>query len=349
MSTTQTAPPTAVAPQPKRRSLTAQFLRRPEMGAIAAAIAVGLFFSLQSSVFRSPNGIANWLDPAATLGIMAVAVALLMIGGEFDLSAGVVTGTTGLTTAILVTSLGWNIFVALIISLVVALAIGFFNGYMVVTTRLPSLIITLAMFLFLRGVNLGGTKLLVGTTQVSGVSESPGYDFLHTIFGSTISLAGAEFSISILWWIVITAVAAYVLQRTRVGNWIFAVGGDETAARNVGVPVHRVKITLFVLTALSAVVFACVQVFEIGSADTLRGTLKEFDAIIAVVIGGTLLTGGYGSAVGAFLGALIYGTVQIGILYTGVDSDLFKVFLGMMVLLAVFFNNYVRRRATLAR
>jgi simple sugar transport system permease protein len=115
------------------------------------------------------------------------------------------------------------------------------------------------------------------------------------------------------------------------------------------VPVHRVKITLFVLTALSAVVFACVQVFEIGSADTLRGTLKEFDAIIAVVIGGTLLTGGYGSAVGAFLGALIYGTVQIGILYTGVDSDLFKVFLGMMVLLAVFFNNYVRRRATLAR
>jgi simple sugar transport system permease protein len=147
----------------------------------------------------------------------------------------------------------------------------------------------------------------------------------------------------------LTALATWILLRTRFGNWIFAVGGDETAARNVGVPVHRVKITLFVLTALSAVVFACVQVFEIGSADTLRGTLKEFDAIIAVVIGGTLLTGGYGSAVGAFLGALIYGTVQIGILYTGVDSDLFKVFLGMMVLLAVFFNNYVRRRATLAR
>ena len=178
MSTTQTAPPTAVAPQPKRRSLTSQFLRRPEMGAVAAAIAVGLFFSLQSSVFRSPNGIANWLDPAATLGIMAVAVALLMIGGEFDLSAGVVTGTTGLTTAILVTSLGWNIFAAMLISLVVALAIGFFNGYMVVKTGLPSLIITLAMFLFLRGVNLGGTKLLVETTQVSGVSEFIGVRLL---------------------------------------------------------------------------------------------------------------------------------------------------------------------------
>ena len=126
-------------------------------------------------------------------------------------------------------------------------------------------------------------------------------------------------------------------------------GRSLSAARNAGVPVHRVKIVLFIVTAMSAVIFASVQVIEVGSADTLRGTLKEFDAIIAVVIGGTLLTGGYGSAVGAFLGALIYGTVQIGILYTGVDSDLFKVFLGMMVLLAVLFNNYVRRRATLAR
>ena len=154
---------------------------------------------------------------------------------------------------------------------------------------------------------------------------------------------------SIVWWILLTGLATWVLLRTRFGNWIFAVGGDERAARNVGVPVNRVKILLFMLTALSAAVFAAVQVFEVGSADTLRGTQKEFDAIIAVVIGGTLLTGGYGSAVGAFLGALIYGTVQIGIFYTGIDTDWFKVFLGLMVLAAVLFNNYVRRRATLAR
>jgi simple sugar transport system permease protein len=154
---------------------------------------------------------------------------------------------------------------------------------------------------------------------------------------------------SVVWWTGLTILATWVLLRTKFGNWIFAVGGDENSARNVGVPVNLVKTTLFAVTALSAVVFACVQITDVGSADTLRGTLKEFDAIIAVVIGGTLLTGGYGSAVGAFLGALIYGTVQIGILYTGVDSDLFKVFLGLMVLLAVLFNNYVRRRALLAR
>ena len=154
---------------------------------------------------------------------------------------------------------------------------------------------------------------------------------------------------AVVWWILLTGLATWVLLRTRFGNWIFAVGGDEKAARNVGVPVNRVKIILFMLTALSAAVFAAVQVFEVGSADTLRGTQKEFDAIIAVVIGGTLLTGGYGSAVGAFLGALIYGTVEIGIFYTGIDTDWFKVFLGLMVLAAVLFNNFVRRRATLAR
>ena len=147
----------------------------------------------------------------------------------------------------------------------------------------------------------------------------------------------------------LTAVATWVLLRTRFGNWIFAVGGDEVAARNVGVPVNRVKIILFVLTAISAVLFAAIQITEVGSADTLRGTQKEFDAIIAVVIGGTLLTGGYGSAIGALFGALIYGTVQIGILFTGIDSDRFKVFLGLMLLLAVLFNNYIRRRATQER
>jgi simple sugar transport system permease protein len=139
------------------------------------------------------------------------------------------------------------------------------------------------------------------------------------------------------------------LLRTRFGNWIFAVGGEKTSAHNVGVPVDRVKIILFTLTALSATLFATFQIMQVGSTDTGRGLNKEFEPIIAAVIGGNLLTGGYGSAIGAFLGALIYGTVQLGINYAGVDADRFKVFMGGMVLMAVLFNNYIRRRATLSR
>ena len=313
------------------------------MGAIAAAIAVGLFFSLQSSVFRSPNGIANWLDPAATLGIMAVAVALLMIGGEFDLSAGVMTGTTALTTALVVTSLGWNIWAGMAVSLVLALAIGFFNGYLVVKTGLPSLIITLAVFLFLRGLNLGGTKLLTGTTQVSGVSESPGYDFLHTILGSSITIAGAQFSISILWWIAITALAAYVLQKTRVGNWIFAIGGDANAARAVGVPVKKVKIGLFMTTAAAGWFIGNMLLIRLDSVQATTGIGQELIYVVAAVIGGCLLTGGYGSAIGASIGALIFGMTQLGIVYLGWDSDWFQAFLGVMLLLAVLGNQLVKQ------
>jgi simple sugar transport system permease protein len=156
-------------------------------------------------------------------------------------------------------------------------------------------------------------------------------------------------SMSIVWWVVLTAVATYILLRTRVGNWIFASGGDPNAARNVGVPVAAVKIGLFMFTACAATLFAAVQVLDAGSADTTRGVLKEFEAIIAAVIGGCLLTGGYGSAIGASFGALIFGTVQMGIFYTGVNTDWFKVFLGVMMLIAVLFNTYIRRKVTEAR
>jgi simple sugar transport system permease protein len=144
----------------------------------------------------------------------------------------------------------------------------------------------------------------------------------------------------------LTLIAAFILSRTRFGNWTFACGGDANAARNVGVPVARTKITLFVCTALSAALFATIQVLTAGSADTLRGTQKEFEAIIAAVIGGTLLTGGYGSAIGALFGSFIFGFVQMGIFYTGVDTDWFKLFMGLMMVIAVLFNSYVLRRAT---
>ncbi len=151
---------------------------------------------------------------------------------------------------------------------------------------------------------------------------------------------------SIVWWVVLTVVASWVLLRTRVGNWIFASGGDPVAARNVGVPVRKVKIGLFMFTACAATLFACVQVLDQGSADVLRGFQKEFEAIIAAVIGGTLLTGGYGSAIGATFGALIFGTVRQGIFYTGVNTDWFQVFLGAMLLIAVLVNNFIRKKAS---
>ena len=347
MSTPTQVQPDAPADAAPRPSILLGALRRPEVGAIAAALAVALFFSMQSPVFRSLTGIANWLDPAATLGIMAVAVALLLIGGEFDLSAGVMTGTTALVTALLVTRLGLNIWIALAASLALALTIGFINGYLVVTTKLPSFIVTLASFLFLQGVNLGGVKLLTGTTQVSGISTSAGYEPLQWIFASTVTVGPAQFGVSILWWILITAVATYVLQRSAVGNWIFAVGGDQHAARAVGVPVTRVKIALFMTTATAGWFVGNMILIRLDAVQATTGFGQELIYVVAAVIGGCLLTGGYGSAIGASIGALIFGMAQLGIVYLRWDSDWFKAFLGIMLLLAVLGNQLARR--TLSR
>lgn len=335
----------------RRTSLLRRLLVRPEMGAVAGSIAVWIFFAIVAGKqgFLSLGGTASYLNVAANLGILAVAVALLMIGGEFDLSVGSMIGAAGMIIAILSGKYGWNIWLSIIVALVVSAAIGFINGYLVLRTDLPSFIITLASLFVLRGATIGITRLQTGRTQIGGLEQAPGYDSAKTIFASSIDFGGASFPVSIIWWLVIAALATWVLLRTSFGNWIFGVGGAFQAARNVGVPVKTVKILLFMMTALAACLVAIIQAVQFTGADVLRGQGQEFNTIIAVVIGGTLLTGGYGSAIGAVLGALIFGMVSQGIIFAGVDADWFQVFLGVMLLIAVLINRYVRSRAMEAR
>jgi simple sugar transport system permease protein len=259
-----------------------------------------------------------------------------------------------MTTAILSAEFGWNIWPAIFASLVMALVVGTINGILVVRTRLPSFIITLGMLFIVRGATIGVTRLITGRTQVSGLKDLSAYSSAEAIFASSLRVKDpmsdrgldAAFDISILWWLLIAAVATWILLRTRPGNWIFGIGGDQNAARNVGVPVDLMKVFLFMGTAAAAWLVATIQILKAGSADTLRGQQQEFFAIIAVVIGGTLLTGGYGSAIGAVFGALIFGMVKQGIVFTGVDSDWFQVFLGGMLIVAVLVNNFIRKRAS---
>jgi simple sugar transport system permease protein len=326
-----------------------RLLVKPELGALVAAVVIFAFFAAQSAVFRSPRGIANWLDPASTLGIMAVAVALLMIGGHFDLSAGVMTGTTALTVGIVASELGQNIWLAIGVALLLALAVGFLNGWLVTRTGLPSFIITLGTFLMLQGLNLGLTKLFTGTVSVGGIASAPGYPAAQMLLASKITIGGAAIRVAVLWWILFTVLASYALLRTRFGNWVFATGGDDVAARNVGVPARRTTITLFLITATAAWFVGSTLAVRLTSVQANTGIGQELIYIVAAVIGGCLLTGGFGSAVGASLGALIFGMTQLGIVYLKWDADWFYFFLGAMLLLAVLANRLVRRYAEAAR
>jgi simple sugar transport system permease protein len=324
-------------------------LGTPELGALIGVVVVFAFFAVQSPVFRSVRGFANWLDPASTLGIMAVAVALLMIGGHFDLSAGVMTGTTALTVGIVAVQLDQNIWVGIAVALVLALAVGFVNGWLVTRTKLPSFIITLGTFLMLQGLNLGLTKFFTGTVTAGGIAGVPGYDSAKAVFASTVSFVGSDFRIAIVWWVLITALATWVLLKTPFGNWVFATGGDEMAARNVGVPARRTTITLFMTTAGAAWFVGTTLAVRLTSVQANAGIGNELIYIVAAVIGGCLLTGGFGSAVGASLGALVFGMTQLGIVYLRWDADWFYFFLGAMLLLAVLANRLVRRYAEAAR
>jgi simple sugar transport system permease protein len=352
MSVTQeTASPAATGERMLRVNPFRRLLVRPETGAVAGSIAVWVFFAIVAgdSGFLSLLGTSNYLSVAAELTIVAVPVALLMIGGEFDLSIGSVVGAAGMVIAILTTQYGWNLWVAIAASLLLAAAIGFLNGYLVLRTRLPSFIVTLGTSYILLGTTTGLTAYLTGLTQVGGVDKADGYSAAHSIFATLIKINGRGFHIEILWALAVVALATWLLLATPFGNWIFGVGGDANAARNIGVPVNRVKILLFMGTALSACLLAIIQVVTFTGADVLRGQGKEFEAIVAAVVGGVLLTGGYGSAIGAMFGALIFGIVEEGIVFAGVDANWYKAFIGIILLLAVLLNTYVRKLAREAR
>jgi len=320
-------------------------LRRPEVGAAVAALAIFIFFSVTTTAFLLPSGISTWLYSASLFGIMAVAVALLMIGGEFDLSAGAMTGTTGLIVGVITTQWGLNIWLAMVIALAAALSIGAANAYVVMKTGLPSFIVTLATFFILQGCNLAITKMITGSVAIQGMGAVPGFDQVKVFFGSSLPLLGMDVKVSIVWWIALTGLATWVLLKTRPGNWIFAVGGQVMSSRQVGVPVMKVKLGLFMTTAGAGWLVGMLQLFDVSTVQATTGIGQEFIYIICAVVGGCLLTGGYGSAIGAALGALIYGMTLQGIVFAQWDNNWLKAFLGGMLLLAVLVNLYVRRQA----
>lgn len=345
---------------------------RPELGSICGTILVFVFFFLvasDSGMFNA-DGVMNWSLVSAQFVIIAVGACLLMIAGEFDLSVGSMIGFSGIVIALMSVTWGFPMWVSIITAFILAMAIGWLNGFLVIRTGLPSFIVTLAFLYILRGLTIFASTTATNKTIIGGVREAAQGDWLAAVFGGKIFggffvwlaendmidtfVAGTRkgepvvdgIPMLIVWAIGLVVVAHIVLTRTKFGNWIYASGGDAQSARYTGVPVNRVKITMFMFTAFCATVFATCQVMEFGSAAADRGLLKEFEAIISVVIGGALLTGGYGSVIGAALGALIFGVVQQGLFFAGVESSLFRVFLGAILLLAVILNTYIRRMIT---
>ena len=341
MTSDMAAPRRQVKPQ----ALWKQVLKRPEAGALGGAVLVFVFFSMMAPTFRQPAALTTVLYQSSTIGIPAVAVALLMMGGEFDLSAGVAVTTSSLTASIFATEVAGNLWAGVIFALLFSLGIGALNGWLLIRTKLHSFLVTLGTFLMLQGLNIAITKLITGNVATQDISGMAGFKLGQAIFASTIPIGGVQISIAIVYWLVFVAIATWVLLRTNIGNWIFAIGGQADSARAVGVPVKRVKVALFMVVGFSCWFLAMHQLFDYNTVQSGAGIGNELLYIAAAVVGGCLLTGGYGSAVGSALGAFIFGMTTEGVIYADWDPDWFQFFVGAMLLLATVVNTWMRLRA----
>jgi simple sugar transport system permease protein len=218
-----------------------------------------------------------------------------------------------------------------------------------VKTGIPSFLVTLGTFFMLRGLNLAVTKIVTGNVATNDVSDIAGFELGRKVFASTFNIGGVGIRITLLWWILFVAIATWVLLRTHVGNWIFAVGGSAASARAVGVPVNKVKIGLFMTVGFMAWFTGMHILFDFNTVQSGVGLGNEFIYIVAAVVGGCLLTGGYGSVIGAAIGAFIFGMTNQGIIYAGWNPDWFYFFLGALLLGAILLNNFIRSRAEASR
>ncbi len=333
---------TSTATVTKKNNLGAtlsKLSRRPEMGSFLGMVAVFFFFVVfAGSVFTSPAGFSSWLNVAAEIGIVALPIGLLMIAGELDISIGAVIPAASLTMAVVSGHFGAPDIIGISAGLAVGLVVGFTNGFLTVCTKVPSLIITIGTMFAVMGLTLGFSVLLTGSTSTAIVPS----DASHAILGQYIN---GMFQITILWWIAMAAAMTYFLHITPYGNWVYALGGDKVSARNAGIPTSRLTIALFMISGFAASFVGVSQAIIYQSAQVAGGQSFIFNSIMCVVIGGVLLTGGFGSIVGIVFGTITFAIVNQGIYFTNLDANLGSVIIGALLLIAVLMNDTFRKMA----
>jgi simple sugar transport system permease protein len=332
-------PQAAVGAPPRRPNVLTGLLRRPEAGGALSALLCFAFFAIMAwdNGFLSPLGVADWLATASELGIVAAPIGLLMIAGEFDLSVGSVVGATSMIVAIVCGYFDYSPWLGFLIAAAFGALVGLANGLIVTRTKLPSFIVTLATMMMVTGGMLGLSIVLTGSTSISATPSGSA----ELVFASNYR----QFHVSILHWIVVTAAASYVMQNTIFGNWVYATGGNAQTARLAGVPVERVKVVLFICASLGGVLAGTIETLTFKNGNITLGSQYVFTGIAAAVIGGVLLTGGYGSPIGIIFGALTYGIVSLGVFFLGWNADLTELFIGLLLLLAVLANHRLRQWA----
>lgn len=311
--------------------------RKPEFSSFLILCVVVVVFTLTNDRFLSALNISNILAFLPELGIIALGMTLLLTAGEFDLSVGAVFALCPVMSLLLVQHAGIDLALALLLGFATSAFVGALNGFFVTRIGISSFLVTLSMLLLVRGSTLFATQ---GFPLASMSDDS----ILKSVLAGSFYVGGVRVYASLLWFLGLTVVAFYVLNFSKVGNWISAIGSNRGAAVARGVPADAVKIGLFVATSLLAALAGVISAFRISSASPVAGEQYELEVIAMVVVGGTALTGGRGTIVGTLIGVLLLRIIRNGIVLVGVPGLAFNIFVGGIILLMLVVHSAIHGR-----
>ncbi len=304
-------------------SIKKQFKENQNLGTIAALVILIVFVSVLNPAFLQVNNLLNLMRQLIINGFIALGMTFVILTGGIDLSVG---STLAFTSAIFAGLLqnGMNTGIAIVITLALGLALGLINGLLITKGKLAPFIVTLATMTIFRGLTL----VYMDGRPISGPKDNFAFQFLGK---------GQVFGIpfQVILFLIVYIVLSTLLNKTSHGRKIFAVGGNEKASFISGIKIDKVKVLVYVISALMAVVSGLVLTSRLNSAQPTAGSAYEMDAIAAVVLGGTSMTGGSGSLTGTLIGILILGVLNNGLNLLGVSSFYQQIVKGVVILIAV--------------
>jgi simple sugar transport system permease protein len=310
----------------------------PEIVVLISFLLLFIFFSIFAPHFLTPLAIGNILTFASITGIIVIGVGMLMVSGEFDLSVG---SNFALASYVLAISLnsGLPVILGILFALIISTFLGFVNGIIVTRTNIPSFIATLGTMLAYRGI----VRAVGGGNFASYKGEDiPIFKILNGDFTLLNNIFHVQaFRTDIIWFILLAIIFIIILMRTRFGNWVFAVGGLPGAALAQGVNVNYVKVMCFTITGFLVAIASILQFSYRLSVDPLRGDGIEMIAVAASAIGGIRLTGGFGTILGAVLGAFLLQMLDQGLVLMSIPIQVFQACIGLIIIISVISNTYL--------
>lgn len=307
------------------------------MSALVVLIALCLLLSIIQPAFRTVNNMINILQQVTVIAILALGESLVIFLGMIDISVGSVVAFTGIVMGKVIVEAGMPSIVGILVALLLGAACGCFNGVMIAKFRLQPMIATLAMMSMARGAAL---TIADGNT-ITGYSN--GFRWI-----SVGTIPGTKIPVQIIFMVLLYVLFWYIMKYRKFGRYIYSVGGNEEATRLSGINVDRVKIITYSICGLMAGLASYVLVAKLNSSQSTAGLDYEMDAIASSVIGGASLLGGFGNVWGTFVGAIIMIVIRNGLNLMNVSSNLQKLVIGIIILVAVLADSF-RQKAEAAR